>query len=156
MVGEAEVPATPRVPDGGLLAGEETIDGVAFAYEVFNDAEAPEQVVVRLPESGVVIVQDYVYNNAHFFPLGNIPNWIAQLEAMRGLSADGYRTLLPGHGLPTSLGEIDIAIEYLTLLDETLQASDSAEAVIAAMSAAYPGFEGAGILGFAASLYTQG
>jgi glyoxylase-like metal-dependent hydrolase (beta-lactamase superfamily II) len=138
IYGESEVPSEANLPEGGLEAGEETIDGVTIAFDIYNDAEAPEHLVLRLPEARTVIVQDLVYNNAHFFPLGNNPNWIATLEEMRSLAGEGYDTLLAGHGVPTSLGDLDEAIDYLTFLEETLQDAETPEEVVSAMQARYP------------------
>ena len=52
--------------------------------------------------------------------------------------ADGYDTLLAGHGVPTTFGEIDSVIDYLNTQDEIIGASESPEAAIAALRERYP------------------
>jgi glyoxylase-like metal-dependent hydrolase (beta-lactamase superfamily II) len=146
QVGEGEVADVLRAPEGGLEAGALTIDGVTFDIQVYDNAEAPQQVVVRLPEQGVVVLQDLLYANAHFFPGLDRANWVSILQ---GLQAEGgYDTLLPGHGLPTSVGELTQAISYLTFAEEVVASGASAEEVTVALTERYPGYEVEGILGF--------
>jgi glyoxylase-like metal-dependent hydrolase (beta-lactamase superfamily II) len=155
MLGESEIPADPRVPEGTLEAGEETIDGVAFAYDIYNDAEAPEQLVIKLPEGGIAIAQDLLYHDVHTFPLGNIPGWLPVLEGLRGLAADGYEILLPGHGSPAGFGAIDQQVSYLNFLAETIEDADSAEAAVATLTERYPSYGAAGILTFVSFLFAS-
>lgn len=155
LLGEAEVPTEPYVPTDDLAAGELLIDGVTLLLNVFNDAEAPEQVVVRLPEAGIVIAQDLMFNNTHFFPLGNNTNWLSILEGMRAWAGEGYDTLLSGHGMPSSFGEIDEAVTYLTFLEETLTTAATADEASAAIVARYPGYGGQFLLTFIANRFAQ-
>jgi glyoxylase-like metal-dependent hydrolase (beta-lactamase superfamily II) len=146
LVGEAEVPAVPLVPEGSLEAGTLSIDGVTINVEVVSAAEAPEQVVLRLPDHGVAVLQDLLYSNSHFFPGMDRANWVSVLEGLR--AEGGFDTLLAGHGLPTSPGELTQAIQYLNVASEVAAGATSAEEVIAALKAAYPGYEVEGILDF--------
>lgn len=156
LLGPAEVAPEAYLPSGGVTAGEETVGGMTLAFDVYDQAEAPQQVVVRLPEAGIVIAQDLVFNNAHFFPLpASFANWIATLGEMRALAAEGYDTLLVGHGLPTSIGELDIAIEYLTFMQETLDSAASAEEATAAITARYPTYGATFILSFISNRFQQ-
>jgi glyoxylase-like metal-dependent hydrolase (beta-lactamase superfamily II) len=141
-----EVDNLVRTPEGSLKAGAITIDGVAFEIEVKNNAEATEQIVIKLPEAKVVILQDLLYSNAHFFPGMDRKNWISILESLRTLK--GYDTVLAGHGLPAGLGALDNAIEYLTFANETVEKASSAEEVSAALAKRYPTYGGAFILTF--------
>jgi glyoxylase-like metal-dependent hydrolase (beta-lactamase superfamily II) len=146
LVGESEVPAEPRVPEGVLETGETSIAGLTFEIESVANAEAPEQLIIRLPDLGTVIVQDLLYNNAHFFPGVDRANWITILEGLRGLS--GYDTVLVGHGLPATLGLIEPAIQYLEFANEVAASAESADDIAAALQAEYPSYAGAGILSF--------
>lgn len=146
LVGEAEVPAEPRLPEATLSAGETTIDGYTFAFDVVANAEAPEQIIVRLPEVGIAILQDLIYTNAHFFPGVDRANWVSILADLRSLTT--YDTLLAGHGLPTSLGEIDQAIEYLTFASELAEGATTVEDVTVPLQERYPAYGAAGILSF--------
>jgi glyoxylase-like metal-dependent hydrolase (beta-lactamase superfamily II) len=146
LVGEAEVPAVPRVPEAGIEAGALTIDGVNFEFQVYDNAEAPQQIVVALPDHGVVIAQDLLYTNAHFFPGLDRANWISILQGWQ--AAGGFDTLLSGHGMPTSPGELTNAIQYLTLANELVANATSADDVVVGLTEAFPGYEVDGILQF--------
>lgn len=155
-LGEANVPAEPYTPEGSLRAGEETLGGVTIAYDILANAEAPEQVLVRIPQAGALIAQDLIYNNAHFYPLGDNAGWLTALEGLRALAGEGYEVMLAGHGMPTSLGEVDAAIAYVSFLEATLQSAPTAEEAVAALKAAYPTYGGNLLLTFVAQRYSAG
>lgn len=146
LVGESEVPDEPRVPEGSVETGEIVIDGVTFAFDVVNNAEAPEHLNLRLPDYGIIVVQDLIYNNAHFFPGVDRSNWISILNDLRSLT--NYDTLLVGHGLPATLGEIDTAIQYLEYANEVVETAETADEVVTALQEKYPTYGGGGILSF--------
>jgi glyoxylase-like metal-dependent hydrolase (beta-lactamase superfamily II) len=154
LLGEANLPAEPRVPEGGLEAGDLTIDGVAFALEVVTDAEAPEHLIVRVPDAGVVIVQDLIYAGAHFFPGQNRANWIDILAGLRE-RVSTEDVMLVGHGLPSGRGELDNAITYLTAANALVEGGASADEVIAGLTAQFPAYGGTGLLSFW-GLFIQG
>lgn len=146
LVGESEVPAEPRLPEASLDAGTFEVDGVMFDTQVYDNAEAPQQLVLRLPDHGVVVAQDLVYTNGHAFPGVDRQNWISILEDLH--AAGDFDTLLSGHGMPTSPGEITQMIRYLSRADELASGATSADDVVAALTAEYPGYEVEGILQF--------
>jgi len=143
-----QVPQTLLLPEATVEAGSETIDGVTFEFDIVLDTEAPEQIVIRVPEAGVIVLQDLLYNNTHMSPLGNNENWISELNALRALQSEGYDTLLAGHGVPTTFGEIDAMIDYLNTMEELITGAESPEAAIAALVERYPSHDGQVILGF--------
>ncbi|MEM6904308.1 MAG: hypothetical protein AAF568_00290, partial [Pseudomonadota bacterium] len=100
----------------------------------------------HFPEAGLMIAQDLLYANAHAFPLGNTPNWIAALEGIR--DTDGLKVIGAGHGLPASPGAVDDAISYLRFQNEVIASSADAETAIAAITEAYPGYGGMDLLSF--------
>jgi len=134
------------MPEGGLATGSATWDGVAVEIAEVKDAEAANTLTFHFPEAGLTVAQDLLYANAHAFPLGNTPNWIAALEGIR--DTEGLRVVAAGHGLPASPGAVDDAIKYLTFLNEVITNSADAEAAIAAIAAAYPGYGGLDLLSF--------
>jgi glyoxylase-like metal-dependent hydrolase (beta-lactamase superfamily II) len=154
LFGEAEVPATPRVPEGTLTAGDDEIDGVKLSYQVVNDAEAPEQIIVKVPQARTLIVQDLIYSNAYYFPLANLDGWIKVLETVRGMAAD-YDTLLCGHGLPTGMGEVDAGLEYVKFMKDTFATAKTAEEATAAITGRYPTYGAAFILTFIPLVYAN-
>ncbi|GAB4550945.1 MAG: hypothetical protein OHK0023_17470 [Anaerolineae bacterium] len=146
LIGESEVPQTPRLPEAKISVGEEVIDGVKFVYSVVNNAEAPEHLNIGLPDAGILVVQDLVFSNAHYFPGADRENWVKSLEALR--TQAGYNLLLVGHGLPASLGALDEAIAYLQFAIEQTKTAKDANELIAALQARYPAYGAAGILNF--------
>ena len=126
LLPEDQVPETLRLSELGIESGSETIDGMSLEFDVVLDAEAPEQVLIRIPEAGVIILQDMLFSNTHMYPLGNREHWIEVLNELRAFQAEGYDTLLAGHGVPTTFGEIDSVIDYLNTQDEIIVASTNA------------------------------
>jgi glyoxylase-like metal-dependent hydrolase (beta-lactamase superfamily II) len=147
ILGESEVPDEPNAPTEVLSTDAETIDGVAFEYTIYANHESAESLVIRLPEANTLIVQDLLYNNVHFFPGMDRDNWLTVLQTLRA-EAEGD-LLLVGHGLPTSFGELDLGIEYLTFVQETIPTVENADELIAALQERYPSFASQDlILGF--------
>lgn len=147
VIGAENMPETPNLPEGSLSTEAEEIDGIAFEYRIDDSAEGVQHVSLHLPEANVWIVQDLIYNNAHFFPGVDRRNWIATLEDL-GNSTTNDDLLLVGHGLPTTRGEVQPAIAYLQLAGELATNASSAEAVVEALKEAYPTYGGEELLGF--------
>ncbi|MEO1680753.1 MAG: MBL fold metallo-hydrolase [Pseudomonadota bacterium] len=133
-----------------LLSGEDLalgmteIGGVPVEFRSYDNAEAPKTIVAVLPDQKVAVVQDLVYNGVHFAPGVDRTNWISILEGLRDDPA--CETLLVGHGLPTTRGDLDTALAYLRVLDAAWQEASSPDEVSAAMMAAFPGYDGAFLL----------
>ncbi|WP_020138337.1 MBL fold metallo-hydrolase [Streptomyces sp. 351MFTsu5.1] len=91
---------TEFTPDVDIVPGTEVIDGVPFVFEAVSGGEAADELLVKLPEQGVLIAQDLVYNDVHLY-LGNndITGWRLAVDALA--SESGYDTILAGHGAPT-------------------------------------------------------
>ncbi|MEM9341616.1 MAG: MBL fold metallo-hydrolase [Pseudomonadota bacterium] len=139
--GEGNFPEPTSLLNGGDLAlGETTIGGVTVDFRAYDNAEAPKTIVAVLPEQKVAVVQDLVYNGVYFAPGVDRKNWIATLESFR--DDPSFETLLVGHGLPTTRGELDTAIAYLKVFDAAWDAGDTPDAVKAAMMEAYPSYDG--------------
>lgn len=135
----------PVIP---LTADTETLDGLTFEYLIYNDAESPEQVTVHLPELGILFAQDLVYNNVYFFPGVNRDNWVRTLQSLQTM--DNADVILAGHGFPTTKGELDSAINFLTLYSEAAEAATDEASLQDALRQAYPNYGGAFLLNFAA------
>ena len=125
---------------GNITPGMTEMSGVPVEFRHYRDTEAPHMLVAVLPEQKVAIVQDLVYNGVFFAPGVNRANWIATLEELRDDPA--FETLLVGHGLPTSRGELDTAIAYIKVLDNAMTSAASPDEAIAMIKAAYPGYTG--------------
>ncbi|MEL6573974.1 MAG: MBL fold metallo-hydrolase [Pseudomonadota bacterium] len=136
---------TSLLTGSDLALGMTEIGGVPVEFRAYDNAEAPKAIVAVLPEQKVAVVQDLVYNNVYFAPGIDRKNWIATLESFR--DDPSFETLLVGHGLPTTRGELDSAIAYLKAFDAAWDAGGDPDAVSAAMMEAYPSYDGAFLLG---------
>lgn len=105
-----------------ITGGERQVAGLALEISVYTGAEALEQIVIEIPELDTAIVQDLVYNNALIFPGMDRPGWIKTLEQLKGSLES--KTLLVGHGYPSSRGELGEQLEFLHEYDELVAASD--------------------------------
>jgi glyoxylase-like metal-dependent hydrolase (beta-lactamase superfamily II) len=119
-----DVPTMARQPDGVIEEGFEIVDGVRVEHRRLHAAETEDALVIALPESGAIIVQDLVYNRAHLF-LGE-RNFVSWREAVRTYSPLPYATVLPGHGAPGGRELYDGMLEYLDFAEETLAAATTA------------------------------
>ena len=128
-----------------LALGVTQIGGVTVEFRAYDNAEAPKTIVAVLPDQKVAVVQDLVYNGIYFAPGVDRKNWIATLEGLR--DDPFFDTLLVGHGMPTTRGELDTAIGYLKTFDAAWDTGATPDDVSAAMMAAYPGYDGEFLLG---------
>ncbi|MFK7996462.1 MAG: hypothetical protein AB8B87_20150 [Granulosicoccus sp.] len=116
------------------------MSGIPVESRHYRDNEAPHMLVTVLPEQQVAIVQDLVYNGVLFAPGVDRKNWITTLEEMRDDPA--FETLLVGHGLQTTRGELDTAIAYVKVLDDAMTNAATPEEASARIKATYPGYSG--------------
>ena len=108
----ALVPDKVVAPTNEISPGALTIDGIKYEFERFVDGEAGEQLIAKLPEQQVMIIQDLGFNDIHLF-LGNntFTSWISILEKLRDVK--GYDAILVGHGEPTTMKVFADNIQYL-------------------------------------------
>jgi glyoxylase-like metal-dependent hydrolase (beta-lactamase superfamily II) len=127
------------VPDAELRTGEETIGGVRFAFEGYDDAEAESQVVIHLPDHGVTAVFDLACRaEDHCFTvLPTFDHWISVLEAVQASAGDA-RHLIVGHGAPTDVGALAATIEYVRAASEIYADASGHEDYAARMKARFP------------------
>jgi len=94
------IPDQVLVPQHIVKAGtSEIIDGLNYEFEAVEGAENEIQLLIKLPEIGVVIAQDLVYSGVHLWlGMGWFDIWMNELQKVADL--EGYNYILPGHGLP--------------------------------------------------------
>jgi glyoxylase-like metal-dependent hydrolase (beta-lactamase superfamily II) len=127
------------VPDAELAPGEQTIGGVRFVFEDFDDAEAESQVVIHLPDHQTTAVFDLACRAEHhcFTVLPLFDHWIEVLERLQETAA-GARHLIVGHGRPTDTGAIDATIEYARAARDVYAEAAGPEAYAAALKSRFP------------------
>lgn len=106
------------------VPGAVTIDGVAFLLEEILDAEAATQLVVKLPDHGVVATGDIVYSGVHLILAGQTDTWTT---ALQGLASDSgqYPIVLAGHGVPAAPAVYDTNISWLAKARELIDSVDN-------------------------------
>ncbi|MFF1724138.1 MBL fold metallo-hydrolase [Streptomyces sviceus] len=140
------VPATDLPSSVDITPGTEVIDGVPFVFEAVSGGEAADELLVKLPDQGVLVAQDLVYNDVHLY-LGNndITGWQQAVDALA--AETGYDTILAGHGLPAG-PEVYAGIrQYLADARELL--GDDGEAYKKAIVDRYPSHVGPFIIDIA-------
>ncbi len=136
-----------------IAPGTVEMGGVPVEFRHYENNEAPHMLVTVLPQQRVAVVQDLVYNGVYFAPGSDRANWIATLESLR--DDPSFDTLLVGHGLPTTRGELDTAIAYIKVLDEAMTTAATPDDAIAMLKAAFPGYGGEFLLTLIPSYWTR-
>ena len=130
--------------------------GYVTLFDVWNryqNTNAGDVLFTVLPEQKVAIVQDLVYNGVFFAPGVDRANWIAILEELRDDPA--CDTLLVGHGLPTSRGDLDTAIAYIKVMDDAMTNAATPDEAAAIIKAAFPGYGGEFLLSLIPEYWTR-
>jgi glyoxylase-like metal-dependent hydrolase (beta-lactamase superfamily II) len=127
------------VPDTALAEGDQTIGGVRFRFEGFENAEAEGQVVIHLPDHATTAVFDLACRAEHhcFTVLPAFDHWLEVLRHLRDETRD-VRHLIVGHGLPTDPAALDATIEYGTVAKEVYGEAVGPDGYAAAMKARFP------------------
>ena len=133
------------VPTHLVEPGEEVVDGLSYKYQLVSSAEAEEHLLIVLPEIGVIIAQDLVYNRVHLY-LG-IQQFAGWRKAVEGLeSLNGYDLILAGHGLPaTSAVYAEMKI-YLEAAQKAFRGTATPKSVKETLEQAFPEFGSVGLL----------
>jgi glyoxylase-like metal-dependent hydrolase (beta-lactamase superfamily II) len=127
-----------------VLGDSIEIDGIRYTFEIKNNLEASEQVIMRLPDYGVVVLGDIFYNGWHAVMNPGFDTWISTLDA---LAAEGDVNLfLAGHGEAGDAEDVKAASAYLTTAKGAFTTAADGEEFKAAMLAAYPEQPGAFLL----------
>lgn len=132
------------VPQNVVTTGTEVIEGVAFEFGKIEGAESGVALTIGLPELGVIIAQDLLYNQNHPFITGDTSVWENLLLNLK--ADDQYNLYLAGHGAAGGNEIIDAQLEYFKEVKALLNAGISAEEYKAALLAKYPEYGAAGLL----------
>ncbi len=100
-------------------------------------------LVIKLPEQGVLVAQDVVYNRTHLWFLDkDFDGWQANID--RFAAEPEYDTVLPGHGEPTTPAIWAELTDYVNAGRELL--GDDGDAYKKAITARYPDYQGAALI----------
>ncbi|RAJ93177.1 glyoxylase-like metal-dependent hydrolase (beta-lactamase superfamily II) [Larkinella arboricola] len=140
----ALIPSEKVTPDQVLAEGEFVFDGLTLNLIKITDTEAPVNLVIELPDYGILLPQDLVYNGAYpYFGEKTADGdycfdaWIAVL---RGFQEKNYNVIVPGHGDPTDASIFPTMITYLEFAKEQVLAGLKGEELINRIKQQYPDY----------------
>jgi glyoxylase-like metal-dependent hydrolase (beta-lactamase superfamily II) len=139
------------IPTETISEGLQRIDGVAYDFKRFVDAESDLQLAALLPEQKVLMAFDLVFSpNEHVFTGANhFDHWMIVLESLKTLQ--GYDTIIIGHDTPVGRFAIDSTMTYLKRAKEIHAASADAKSFSEKLKAAFPDLQQAGFVDLSAS-----
>lgn len=115
----------------------ETIDGLVYEYEVVEGAESEAQLIIKLPELGVVIAQDLVYSGVHLWlGMGFFDKWKEELKKLA--ATEDYDYVLAGHGLPCTKDEVMNNYYYIQTAQQIFEQKQGKDAYKEGLLKAYP------------------
>ena len=138
------IPLRAERPSQIVAPGIATVDGVRFEFLHLQHAETQDALMVGLPDHGVLITQDLIYNGVHVF-IGEraFDSWAAALQRAQALN---YDTLLPGHGSPGGPELYGAMAQYLEAARAALSQSGSGAELKSRLIAAFPFHRGQALL----------
>jgi glyoxylase-like metal-dependent hydrolase (beta-lactamase superfamily II) len=134
------IPTRARRPERIIRPGMEVVDGVRFELLHLQHAETEDALMVGLPDHGILITQDLLYNRVHVF-IGEraFDGWAAALQKTQALD---YDTLLPGHGAPGGPELYEAMQHYLAVASDAYSKSNDGVELTSRMIAAFPEHRG--------------
>jgi hypothetical protein len=140
------------VPTETIAEGPQRIDGVAYNFKRFVDAEADLQLAALLPEQEVLMAFDLVFSpNEHAFTVvDHFDHWMIVLESLKAF--EGYDTITIGHDTPVHRSAIDSTIAYVKRAKEIHAASTDAKTYSESLKAAFPDRQQTSWVDFSAKL----
>ncbi len=133
------------VPTIVLSNGLNSIAGIQFDIEQVEDAEAGKQLLIKLPEYGILISQDLVFNNVHlFFAEQKIENWLKIINILQ--KQKEYNIILPGHGEPSGREVYDSLVEYLQYVKDILPLASSKDEIKTKLIKRFPKYRAAHLI----------
>jgi len=138
------VPMKAKRPSRIVAPGSELIHGVRFEFLHLKHAETEDALMIGLPERGVLITQDLIYNRVHAF-IGEqaFDCWIGALKSHRALS---YDRILPGHGPPGGPELYDAMAQYLSVARSALAEAREPVDLKRQLISAFPDYGGRALL----------
>ena len=134
------IPTRAQRPERIVPPGVETVDGVRFEFLHLQHAETEDALMVGLPDHGILITQDLLYNGVHVF-IGEqaFDDWTAALQRTQALN---YDIFLPGHGAPGGPELYEAMQHYLSVASDAYSKSNDGVELTSRMIAAFPDHRG--------------
>lgn len=120
--------------------GEESIGNVKFIFEKSLNNESSVSLVIKLPELGVYIAQDIVYNKIHLFIEGDTKGWETALNKI--IKEKTYKIILAGHGKEGGIELLKENLKYLAFVNATILNTNNKEDFKDAIIKKYPEYGG--------------
>lgn len=138
------VPTRAERPRNVVEPGVEMLEGVPIDFVHLQNAETHDALMVGLPDHGILITQDLVYNRVHTM-VGekSFDSWHNALESGKGLD---YDKILPGHGAPAGKQLYTQMQNYLAVARDAYAQSKDGDDMKARMIQAFPDYGGVGML----------
>lgn len=133
--------------------GEETIGNVKFIFEKSINNESEVSLVIKLPEIGVYVAQDIVYNKIHLFIEGDTKGWENALRQIQ--SEKKYTLILGGHGKEGGAELLQANLNYLAFANETIEKSTNKEEFKKVILQKYPEYGGEQLIDIYLNYYLQ-
>jgi glyoxylase-like metal-dependent hydrolase (beta-lactamase superfamily II) len=132
------------LPTELLAEGILEIDGIKLNMVKVVDTESPVNLIVELPDQGVLLAQDLIYHKVYAY-FGDrtsdgqycFDNWIAALE---GLKSKEFKHIFPGHGDPAGSEVLDEQIDYLKFVKKLVYDGAQGEELLGKIAAQYPDY----------------
>lgn len=137
---EGAMPEKIIAPTQTIKLGLNVIDNVRYEFVRVLNAETDEQLVIKLPDLGIVLVQDLIFNDIHLYMGYNaLDGWITALEDLKSLS--GYDIVIAGHGYPAKPNIIEKNIKYLKDVKKILTSANKPEDFKKQLIEKYPHYD---------------
>jgi len=139
-----DVPTHAAMPTCIVKSSVEIIDAVPVDFIHLEHAETQDALMVGLPEQGILITQDLVYNRVHAM-VGEkaFESWTETLEKAQN---ETYKKVLPGHGAPGGKELYSQMQHYLSTARRVYAVAADGEDMKNKMIQAFPEYGGVGML----------
>jgi glyoxylase-like metal-dependent hydrolase (beta-lactamase superfamily II) len=134
------IPTRAERPNHIVAPGIEVIDAIRFEFLHLRQAETEDALMIGLPDHGILITQDLIYNRVHVF-IGEhaFDKWAAALQRTEALH---YDTFLPGHGSPGGPELYGAMLGYLNVARDAYATSADGAELKARLTSAFPDYRG--------------
>lgn len=142
------VASGPVIPNTTIEPGPLELDNVRYAFEAHDEGESQHQMVVTLPDQGMLLAFDLVFPaDVHTFTVAAyFDHWISILI---DLEKRPFDTLLVGHAGPARRTDIRATIDYLETARRIHGVTNTPGEFAARLKEAFPDRAEAGWVDFA-------